>query len=327
MKELWRRYKVAIIAGGLVISMTAALGAGMGLLDKLVLGDVVRAADEEMDGPQITKIYYEQWDTKVPYKEYNQDGEIVRQVCEKYGLDYDTVTLEEITSEMFSYEEALYLLKNSGDVPLYESDTKDGSDGIIQSLEFHICEIYAFSGGKTVIGDYCRAHGINPEEAVVSDLTADDLVAIQNKAFETSEHGTEEESKKTGDRLYKDYQLDKKIAKQVCKEYNLDYDTVKVKEITGEKLAYQEALWLFKFFGSSPLYEENAEREGYKIVECSLEAHIRDTNNLKDARNAIGEFCRKRGIDPDTAVISDFSIDDLTEMINTVIETSEHKQE
>lgn len=327
MKEVWRKYKAAILAGGMVICMTAVLGAGMGLTDKLVLSDVVRAAEQDMDGPQITKIYYEQWDMKVPYKEYNQDGEIVRQVCEKYGLDYETVTLEEITTEMFSYEEALYLLKNSGDAPLYESDTSDDKDGLIQSLESHICDVYAFSGGKTVIGDYCRAHGINPEEAVVSDLTADDLAAIQKKAFETSEHGSAEESKKTGDKLYKDYLLDKKIAKQVCKEYNLDYDTVKVKEIIGEKLAYQEALWFFRFFGSSPLYEENAKREGYKIVECSLEAHIRDTNNLKDARNAIGEFCRKRGIDPDTAVISDFSIDDLTEMINTVIETSEYKQE
>ena len=141
------------------------------------------------------------------------------------------------------------------------------------------------------------------------------MIEIGNLAFDTSDHGTEKEKDRINNRLYKEHQLDKKIAKQVCEKYNLNYDTAKVKDIKGEISAYEEALWLLKYLGASTLYEDNAERDGYKIVEWSLEAHIRDTNQLEDARNAIGEFCRKRGIDPDKAVISDFSAEDLTKII------------
>lgn len=316
MKEIWRKYKAAVIAGGLVVCMTAVLGAGMKLTNTLAVSEIVKAADKEMDEPSdIVKIYYEVWDQNAPYKEYNQDQETAAKVCEKYGLDYDTVTLEEITPEMSSYAEALRLLKDLGNSPLLEESIKDGKTGPVQSLEMYICEIYAFYGGKDVIEAYCGEHGINPDKSVVSDLTAEELIEIGNLAFDTSDHGTEKEKDRINNRLYKEHQLDKKIAKQVCEKYNLNYDTAKVKDIKGEISAYEEALWLLKYLGASTLYEDNAERDGYKIVEWSLEAHIRDTNQLEDARNAIGEFCRKRGIDPDKAVISDFSAEDLTKII------------
>ena len=61
----------------------------------------------------------------------------------------------------------------------------------ISSLEIYICEIYAFREGKVVIEDMCREFGINPKEAVIADLTAEQLVKIGEKAYETSDHPKE----------------------------------------------------------------------------------------------------------------------------------------
>lgn len=59
------------------------------------------------------------------------------------------------------------------------------------SLEGYICDIYAFRDGKTVIERMCKEFGIDPSGAVVSDLTAEQLVQIGEAAFETSDHPKE----------------------------------------------------------------------------------------------------------------------------------------
>ena len=55
------------------------------------------------------------------------------------------------------------------------------------------------------------------------------------------------------DSLYKDIVLDEEVAKEVCDKYNLDYDTVKSKDVTREMRNYEEALWLLKDMGNRPL--------------------------------------------------------------------------
>lgn len=320
MKERWNKYKVAIIAAGLVLFMAGVLGAGIGWSHAVSGKDIVEAAEKEVENADGQgKIYYVRWDDDALYKEYKQSvgqEDIAKQVCSKFGLDYDTVTLKEITREMSDYGEALTLLGEIGDCPLYAQNAEKRADGTTQqSLEMYICDIYAFSEGRTVIGEYCRRKGIDPDKTVVSDLSVEELIEIGQKAYETSDHGTEAEEERIGQTLYKEHQWDEELAKQVCEIYNLDYDTVTVKELTRDMQNYEEALWIRKYIGKSRVYEEDAQREGNKVVEWTLEAYIRDTNDFPEAKSAIEEVCREKEINPDTAIVSDFTVEDLVEII------------
>lgn len=319
MKRIWNKYKVIIIAVCLILGMGATFGGAMRLSDKVAMSDVVKAVAKEAEGSQDNQVYYEKWDDKALYKEYNPDQEIVKQVCKKFGLDYDTVTWKEITKEMSDYAEALQLLKTIGDCPLYKENAKKNEDGTMQeSLEEYICDIYAFSKGKAVIGEYCSETGKNPNKSVVSDFTAAQLIEIGERAFAASDHRTHEVKKKKSNTLYKDFQWDKKIAMQVCETYNLDYGTVKVGEITQEMLNYEKSEWLLKYLGKSTLFEKNAQREGDKIVEWTLEAYIHDTLDCKEANSIIKAFCEKKKLDPDTAIIADLSKEDLMGMLGQI---------
>lgn len=91
--------------------------------------------------------------------------------------------MKDVTREMRNYEEALWLLDEMGDKPLL-SAKGEGMD----SLETYICDIYAFEGGKQVIESYCREHGVDAGSASIKDLTAEDLTAIGENAYQTSDH-------------------------------------------------------------------------------------------------------------------------------------------
>lgn len=332
MKGKWSRYKVVIIAAGLVLCMTGLLGAGMGWFNKKTMNDVVEAAAKEVEEPSGDGIiFYERWDDDALYKEYEEsfgNQEIAKQVCKKFGLDYDTVTRKEITREMYDYGEALQLLRDIGANPLYNQYAEVGEEGYTQeSLESYICDVYAFSEGRTVIGEYCREKGINPEKAVVSDFTVDELIEIGQRAFEASDHGTEAEKERLEERLYQEYQRDSEIAKKVCERYDLDYDTVTVKELTQEMRNYEDALWLLKNLGKSTLYEEHAQRDGSKITEWTLEAYIRDKNELPETKKVIEAFCSEKEIDPNTAIISDFTEEELLNIIERAYETADQSGE
>lgn len=49
------------------------------------------------------------------YQDVVADEEIVKKVCEKYGLDSDTVYAKDLTREMRNYEEALWIIKEMGE--------------------------------------------------------------------------------------------------------------------------------------------------------------------------------------------------------------------
>lgn len=187
-----KRKGILLLAGGMVICMSVVLAGGIKWSQSRSEKSVVKAAAATMK--EVTDIdevpYWSGWIAGAPYREVVEDQEIVKQVCERYGLDYMTVTMGDITREMRNYEEALDLIKNMGDKPLlaeYATDKPEES-AALESLEIYIGDVYAFDGGKKVIEDVCSEENINPAEAVISDLTAEQLIEIGERAFDTSDH-------------------------------------------------------------------------------------------------------------------------------------------
>ena len=211
MKTIWKKYRVLLAAGAMAVCMTAGLGLGIHWsrihTEKMVVeaaGDELahEAKEAETDGiwegvqREPWEAQSEPWDSKGEaqdarlYKDVVMDAEIAKEVCKKYNLDYDTVHAGDVTREMRNYEEALWLLKEMGDCPLIGTGFTIKGGGM-SSLQGYICEIYAFSGGEEVIRDKCAEFGINPDQAVVSDLTEEQLIQIGEEAFETSDHPKE----------------------------------------------------------------------------------------------------------------------------------------
>lgn len=190
MKAKWSRYKVALMAAGLVICMTAALGAGIGWSNARAEKDVVKAASKDVGENQEGEISFTPgWKDTDLYRDHVDDAEIGKQTCEKFGKDFDTLTMGEVSRDMSNYEEALWLLKNIGGCPLYAKYAEEKVDGTTEwSLETYIGDIYAFSGAEKVIEQYCREKSINGDRAIVSNLSAEDLIEIGIRAYNTSDH-------------------------------------------------------------------------------------------------------------------------------------------
>ena len=137
------------------------------------------------------------WEEGTLYKDVLNDiyADIGQEVCRKFGLDYETVTMKDVTAEMRNYEEVLILLNDMGGNPLLaENEDKkaieddNGYSLTTMSLEIYVDEVYAFGGGRNVIEEICSKYDIDPETAVVSDLTAEQLEEIGALAYETSDH-------------------------------------------------------------------------------------------------------------------------------------------
>ena len=122
------------------------------------------------------------------------------------------------------------------------------------------------------------------------------------------------------DSLYKDIVLDEEVAKEVCDKYNLDYDTVKSKDVTREMRNYEEALWLIKDMGDCPLLGQ----EWGKGAFSSLQMYIGEIYAFGDGEKVIREMCKEYGIDTDKAVISDLTTEQLIEIGEKAFETSDH---
>lgn len=121
------------------------------------------------------------------------DEETGRQACEKYNLDYDTVSLMNMSDEMLDYCSALAIAANSGNQPLLiiESDDKIIIDIEDESLEMQLNEGYAFNQAGKVINEYCESINLNPETSKIKDLTDDQLFEISKLCREASPHGDE----------------------------------------------------------------------------------------------------------------------------------------
>jgi len=181
---MWKKlqqHKAAAAAVTVTLCVTAAAGT-IAVYGQNAAEKQVKEAAEEKLAQDETAVYIP-WDEDTLYKEAVTDQNIVKQVCEKYGLDYDSVTMKDVTREMRNYEEALWLLNEMGGKPLL-TEKGEGMD----SLETYLGDIYAFNGGKQVIESYCEEHGLDAESAKIKDLTAEDLVAIGENAYNTSDH-------------------------------------------------------------------------------------------------------------------------------------------
>lgn len=196
MNTAWKKYRVLLTAAGMAVCMTAGLVMGIGWSRSHTENMAVQAAEHEMtdeeagrdEADAFEEMRNDLYGDKL-YKEAVPDEEIVKKVCDKFGLDYDTVPAKDVTKEMYNYEEALWLVKDMGDCPLLKDEAgEDTGDMALSSLEAYICDIYAFGDGKAVIESMCGEFGIDPHKTVISDLTAEQLVQIGEKAFETSDH-------------------------------------------------------------------------------------------------------------------------------------------
>ncbi|GAA6410791.1 hypothetical protein K040078D81_49080 [Blautia hominis] len=180
MRKKFKQHKTAAVAVAAALCVTAAAGTlavyGQNAAEK----QVKETAEEKLSQEEAV---YIPWDEDMLYKETVENQDIVKQVCEKYGLDPNSATMKDITREMRNYEEALWLLDEMGEKPLL-TEKGEGMD----SLETYIGDVYAFDGGKQVLESYCREHGLHAESARIKDLTAEDLVAIGEIAYDTSEH-------------------------------------------------------------------------------------------------------------------------------------------
>lgn len=190
MSRMWKRFRVVLTAAGMAVCMTAGLGLGIywsrGRAEKTAVAAAEREIDLESKEPEeIGMLYQPDASEEGLYKDYVLDAEVAKAVCDKYDLDYDTVQNKDITREMRNYEEALWMTREMGGCPLLGSVWGKGA---FASLEMYLCEIYAFDGGEDVIRKMCTDFGINPDKAVISDLTTEQLIKIGEEAFETSDH-------------------------------------------------------------------------------------------------------------------------------------------
>ena len=111
--------------------------------------------------------------------EDDREGQIVWTAPgrEKYGLDFDTVTLREVSREAFDYEYALNAKSTEGEKTM-------------QELAADIGDIYAFEAesAQAIIGEVCEAGDLDAASAQVKDLSVEQLMEIQERAYETSDH-------------------------------------------------------------------------------------------------------------------------------------------
>lgn len=177
----FKQHKAAAIAIISAFSITAAVGT-LSLYGQNIAENQVKAALDTGSQSQETSAYAP-WGENTLYQKVVDDQDIARQVCDKYELDYESVTMKDITRDMRNYEEALTLLKDYGNLPLL-ADSGDGID----SLELYLCEVYAFDGGKSIIEKYCQTNNIDMQGTKIKDLTTDDLIIMGETAYNTSDH-------------------------------------------------------------------------------------------------------------------------------------------
>lgn len=196
MKRVFAKYKMILFAAGIVICLTAALGTGIAFSRSQAEKDVVKAAKSE-DDKEAATLYMADWTEDTLYKDMLTDDcqSIGKQVCRKFGIDYETVTVKDITSEMRDYEFALYELEYMSSNPLLEKnedkaaiEKAGGYSFDLMSLETFVNEINAFGGGGDVIKTACGQYGIDPDKAVISDLKVEQLTEINALSYETTDH-------------------------------------------------------------------------------------------------------------------------------------------
>ena len=120
------------------------------------------------------------------FKNYIYSAETVKTVCDKYDLDYDTVTVDEVFADRdrLDYTSAVALKLENGKKSLLS----DGESTNIDTLEIYLNEVYAFDGGREIIEEACEKYKVSANNGKISDFTVKQLMEIEKQAYETSPH-------------------------------------------------------------------------------------------------------------------------------------------
>lgn len=178
-KESMKKKKVLWIAAAAALCITLAMGTMVIFAQNYWEGQLdgtLQGADG--DGGEALP-----WETTL-YKENAPSEEIGKAVCEKYGLSYETVTLGDMRREMYDYEFALMALQDYPDSPLLG----EHKGGFLDSLESSLDDVYAFNGSRAIIEALCTEAGLDPNAAKLKDLTAEQLMELQETCYQTSDH-------------------------------------------------------------------------------------------------------------------------------------------
>lgn len=148
-----------------------------------------------------------------------------------------------------------------------------------------------------------------------------DVVKIASEKNQDEEEAMIAESA-WGEGLYKDGDyIDKKIQQKVCDKYNLDYNTVKKKDMNREMFDYETALYWKAEYKDSPLLQKSAKGNGDF---SSLESDVNDVFAFNGSKAIIVKICKQTDVDPEKASIDDLTIEQLMELQEKAIETSPH---
>ena len=98
MRKKLKQHKAAAVAAAVTLCITAAAGTMAVYGQNAAEKQVKEAAEEKLSRDET--VSYMPWDEDTLYKEVVENQDIVKQVCEKYGLDYDSAAMKDVTREM-----------------------------------------------------------------------------------------------------------------------------------------------------------------------------------------------------------------------------------
>ena len=161
--------------------------AGLLLLSLGIFGGFSTFAKSQAENSIET---YQTDSQNVLFRNYIFSEETVKAVCEKFNLDYNTVTVDEVFEdrERLDYTTSASLRLDNGDRPLLESNPEQIHDSSVSSLEFYLNETYAFDGGHQIIEAAYEKYQISAETGKIQDFTIEQLMDIERQAYETSPH-------------------------------------------------------------------------------------------------------------------------------------------
>lgn len=177
-KGKMRGNRVIMISAVTAFAITLATGGILAFAQQNTQNEILEKSQQELQAEMEEQDLWTPSGQDSLYKNSQYVAEeILRQVCDKYGLDYDTVTLGEVSREAFNYEYALKVKSTE-------------REKTMQELAADIGDIYAFEveSAKAIIDEVCEAGDLDAASARVQDLSVEQLIEVQERAYETSDH-------------------------------------------------------------------------------------------------------------------------------------------
>ncbi|UWP60604.1 hypothetical protein [Ruminococcus gauvreauii] len=177
-KGTMRANRIIVLSAVTAFAITLTTGGILAFAQHSAQDEILAQSQQELEDDLEGQIVWTAPGRDSLYKDSEfVDADILQQVCEQYGLNYDTVTLREVSREAFDYEYALNAKSTEGEKTM-------------QELAADIGDIYAFEAesAQAVIDEVCEAGDLDAASAQVKDLSVEQLMEIQERAYETSDH-------------------------------------------------------------------------------------------------------------------------------------------